>query len=133
MLDEHKLDNGVAGWFELPWRSGWNAARFAFESHARFVDDDNGHIDPHLRYLLGRWISDQHVSPAIYEAADEAIAEVSMKILHHNLQAARLLLAGLRCVQLTIANSSGGGVTFNDVFRVLFDRLPAYWSATLNV
>lgn len=132
MLDEHRLDNGVAGWLELPWRSGWNAASFAYTSYERFAHDDNGLIDFDVRALLGRWVLNQYVAPSIYETADGIIAEVSIKTLHHNLKAARLLIAGFRCVQLTIANSSGGGVTYNDVLRTLFDRLPDHWPAMLK-
>lgn len=31
-LAQYEIDEGADGWLKMPWRSGWNAAWFAFES-----------------------------------------------------------------------------------------------------
>lgn len=124
VLSEESLVPSVGNWFAIPWRDGWNAASLARVCYTRFAGDDGGHVDPLINVRLARWILDRDMSPTVYEQAGDAILEVSGKVSLHALTAAGLLLCSLRCVQLVVSNSSGGGATLNDVLLHRFERIP---------
>ncbi len=111
VLLENKLSNNAQGWFELPWRSGWNAAGLCLaisDRTTKFNLDDVA-----ISTALRGWILMRASGGLIYERAE------SMRLLAKN---ASLSMA-LRCLQLEIASSSGGGHVYNDLLKILFQDL----------
>jgi hypothetical protein len=102
VLAEYALDNSAENWFKLPWRNGWNAVELA----ARAAGDDE---DPWLLLVCARRIADQG---AYWNAQDQLSTTVTPS---------RMLRAALRCLQVLIANSSGGGAVYNDILRGPFE------------
>ena len=121
VLAEHQLDANAYGWFRPPWRNGEWA--IALAKHVAFIIEPEeellASIDEMLlirsaRELLG----DAHRNAGTYEAAGRIhSALVQPKI---NTNTTRLLAAALRCLQLKIANSHGGGHTYNEVLIPAF-------------
>lgn len=113
VLAEMQLDNTAYGWFRPPWRRGeWpvqlclEAARLTFDSVS---EDYNA-----ARDLASAPIHDGYV----YEAAGALYNRlVQPKV---NTDCARFIAAAMRCLQLKIANSHGGGVVYNEVMIPAF-------------
>lgn len=127
ILDERRLENNAAGWFTLPWRNGWNAVSFGLEAWARPPRDHYiPQLDQEIRTALADWIINQCVSPSIYQQADEYIALLIARLFANSRafsdDNSHLLLGALRCTQILIANSSGGGMVYNDVLKRAIER-----------
>lgn len=110
LLDEHRLETNEKGWFTLPWRDGENAVRLALAVY----ETQWPHIIGGAPVALWQIASDlqntgidQHLS---YEQLDEY--RYSMPISH---PLSKYIRAALRCRQLKISNSHGGGHVYNDV------------------
>lgn len=112
MIAEYQLDNNAYGWFRLPWRDGINAVglcRTAIDVVGDLYPDDRV-VDAKL--LLTEAIQYPSVPSSMYErAGDLAHYYMAGKI---NTNTAKLLIAGLRCLQLRISNSHGGGAMYNE-------------------
>jgi hypothetical protein len=102
VIAEYTLDNNAENWFKLPWRNGWNAVELA----ARSAGDDE---DPWLLLVCAKRIADQG---AYWNAQDQLSTTVTPS---------RMLRAALRCLQVLIANSSGGGAVYNAILRGPFE------------
>lgn len=107
VLDEYRLDNNVEGWFSLPWRNGWCAVALAYQLWSANVDErcclDALAVD-FVRDALDRL-------DATSEAYNQATQLITDGI------GDRLLNAAVRCLQVHISNSSGGGWVFNDILK----------------
>jgi hypothetical protein len=120
VLAEMQLDNNAYGWFRIPWRDGVNAVLLAFG--AARIDFDAIGLDTTLPADIDtildaapRW------DATIYELAGRAHQRlVSGRV---NTNATHLFAAALRCVQLKIANSHGGGSVYNEVLIPAFLRV----------
>jgi hypothetical protein len=109
VIAEHTLDNNAYGWFRTPWRDGWNAVGLARAEGQRtgmmIIGGD-------VRGWLNTAITERAIDPAIYWIAEEYLSEV----LNMN----RATRAALRCLQVLIANSSGGGHAYNAILIPAF-------------
>lgn len=104
VLDEHRLENNAEGWFKLPWRDGWNAADLAY---ATYLHHSPGSSDAYLAEALARRVP----SAPLYWTVTEKLTGMSTD------GGWRFIYAAFRCVQVLIANSSGGGEVYNDLLR----------------
>jgi hypothetical protein len=119
VLTEHVLDNTAEGWFVLPWRDGWNAVELAIaEAGARTRDPklfDNREIFDRVSNLTVR----REISGENYHCANDLMAEL---VTFDGITAA-ILRAGLRCYQILVARSDGGGMIYNEILRPAFAAL----------
>jgi len=120
VLSEYTLDNNAAGWFRPAWRDGWNAVELAI---AACTDDEIDEYDaPALAFARGACMwrkpfpdSQAWRSTNLYEAASDHWATANDQMLR----------AALRCLQVMIANSDGGGEVYNAILLSPFaGRLP---------
>jgi hypothetical protein len=98
VLDEYQRDKTSQGWLSVPWRSGWNAVLLALDLSDRL--DDGSDID--ARHFLRDVLAKRRDAGAYWEANE-----------HLQSRPSDLITAALRCLQVTISNSSGGGEVFN--------------------
>ena len=122
MLDECRLDNNATGWFTVPWNEGWNAVGLAYAMWDSTLEESlvlDMAASDFLKELLEahRLRKPQRLSGAeTYWQASELIKGMPMK---------GSLYATLRCLQVTISHSSGGGQVFNDLlFNAIRDEVP---------
>jgi len=101
-LDENRCESSLDGWLSVPWRNGRNAIVLAERISALLgePDDDDGW-----------WLAEQLKRPrggvdVYHEAQERSFATKSL-----------VIKAGLRCMQLWISNSDGGGEIYNVVLR----------------
>jgi hypothetical protein len=104
MLAEHRLDNNAAGWFTMPWRDGWNAAKLAYECHLA----DGGDVDT----FVHGWVMQRAPTAAMYWTCAELMQSGGSP----------LFMAALRCIQVKIATSDGGGHVYNYILQPIFER-----------
>lgn len=101
VLDDYALDNNAYGWFRIPWRDGWNAVKLALRA-----DSNPGEI--------GLWIEEQlqartRSALVYWGAAEHATTALA--------RTAPFLAASLRCIQICVAKSDGGGEIYNDILK----------------
>lgn len=116
VIGEFQLDNTAYGWFRSPWRDGMNAMLLAREvAKAPGVADGLGmSVEGDAMKLLEHGL----VEPNLYELAGSVYtALVQPKI---NTNTVKLLAVALRCLQLRIARSDGGGVVYNELLIPVF-------------
>lgn len=105
VIAEHQLDNNANGWFLIPWRSGWNAVELA----NRAACHDRGDCE-----LL--WLDDvcrnRTTSEDTYWTAQDLLATTTTPN--------RTLRAALRCLQVMLAKSDGGGEVYNAILLGVF-------------
>jgi hypothetical protein len=96
VLAEYSLDNNAGGWFRPAWRNGWNAVELAAKA-----------IDPCAeRAWLEAVCAQPHTSAEAYWRASELLYGGGI---------GRMTGAALRCLQVLIANSDGGGEVYNSI------------------
>ncbi len=121
VIGEFQLDNTAYGWFRPPWRDGLWAVSLAFSAaRAPGIADGLSLIAEQDAAKLLDWFLDKnHKMPDdVYEKAGSIYnALVQPKI---NTNTARLLAAALRCLQLKIARSDGGGAVYNEILIPVF-------------
>ena len=109
VIAEHTLENNAHGWFHTPWRDGWNAVGLAYELA---VPD------------TFRWLNDvllhKQAEPQLYWQAEDRLIELAAQ----NQNTVMMERAALRCLQVLVANSSGGGHAYNAILISAFS-LPA--------
>jgi hypothetical protein len=98
VIAEYELDNNAYGWFRMPWRDGWNAIGLA---HA---------VDVEYRWLEDV-LRDRSTEPSLYWQSEEQLADAT----HYPMRR-----AALRCLQVLLANSSGGGHVYNNILIPAF-------------
>ena len=112
VLSEYTLDQNAEGWFKQPWNDGWNAVDLIV------AVDDRGDGYPSA---TGNWLrgvcDKREMLPRYYEEASDLLITLS------GLGRGRILRAGLRCLQVLIANSHGGGGVYNSVLVGPFSEL----------
>jgi len=119
VIDEYRLDDTAYGWFRPPWRDGLNAMRLAREAaespgialEALGLPSEREAVDILYNHAPGD-------GSTIYERAGKAYcALVQPKV---NTNYARLLAAALRCLQIKLARSDGGGTVYNEILIPVF-------------
>ena len=120
LISEYKLDNNAEGWLLLPWRSGWSvvalclAIDMKLRGHVIYGAGAPADVDTSLRV----WAATREITSNVYFAADnlrEGLKDTSPA-----------LGCALRCVQVMIARSDGGGAVYNDILKPLFHRLRSF-------
>jgi len=105
VIAEHSLDNSAKNWFLTPWRSGWNAVELAVR--ATDAPEDDG--------WLGDVCRTRAVGEEIYWIAQDRLSTV--------ITPSPMMRAGLRCLQLMLARSDGGGEVYNAVLLGPFSTI----------
>ncbi len=112
-----QLDKNSKSWFEMPWRDSWNAvslaATLATAGDRRPddpVEDETTEALAFVRAAVAARASDTET----YWRADEYIRLCA---------GAPMTVAALRCLQLAMSKSDGGGEVPSVVIRVAYDRL----------
>lgn len=130
VIAENTLECNASGWFELPWRDGWNAAELALRGWERNRGENEDSGLKAIEARLVKWTrEDRFVSPSIYEQAQADLGTCSAIYVLGDRR--RYLMSSLRCVQLVIANSHGGGRVFNDVLKLAFVDNDPNWIADI--
>ena len=108
VIAEYSLDNNAGGWFRPAWRDGWNAVGLALAAC------DLAAFDAEAMFLRG--VCHQRVATnEIYETASDLWATTHDKMAR----------AALRCLQVLIAKSDGGGEVYNAILTKPFsEELP---------
>ncbi|MGH7179934.1 MAG: hypothetical protein ACREJC_21335 [Tepidisphaeraceae bacterium] len=100
VIAEHSLDNNAENWFSIPWRDGWNAVELA----AAVAEPDS-------------WLRDvcqnRRTEQDVYWEAQDRLA----------LMPSKMSRAALRCLQILIAKSDGGGEVYNAILLAPFSVL----------
>lgn len=127
VIGEFQLDNNAYGWFRPPWRDGANAVKLTHAvAQAPGIADGIGLA---AERDAAKLLSEPWIDPNLYERAGSIYnALVQPKI---NTNTARLLAAGLRCMQLKLARSDGGGAVYNEVLIPVFLPLEPKHTASL--
>lgn len=129
VLAEHALERSTHGWFQLPWRDGWNAAYLALDGWYQHSNSDEALLLKEIAEHVDHWVAARCISPSIYEQADHDLAVTAAAFFNGDRR--RYLSSALRCVQLVISNSHGGGATFNEVLRACFDGCRTDWISNI--
>lgn len=104
VLVEAKAEYDVPGWLSVPWRNGWNAARLALNITTEAPEFER--IEPFYKFVESmHTIGDR--SPSAYAHLEELLREIRWS---HATPAMRV---AMRCMQVVIANSDGGGQVEN--------------------
>lgn len=111
-MAEYQLDNNAYGWFRPAWRNGEWAVALANAAAMRFSDYHSSLYDE-IRETL-----DAERSGATYARAGELHSSLIQPKI--NTDTALLLAAALRCLQVLIANSHGGGTVYNEILIPAF-------------
>jgi hypothetical protein len=111
VLAESKLDAGPAGWFTAPWRDGWNAVQLARDL-AELENDGWADYERAVDTFLRVHVATRANDASTYYEAEEYLRG----------SACYFQSAALRCLQLVISKSHGGGDVYNVVLRIAFDR-----------
>jgi len=106
VIAEHTLENNAHGWFHTPWRDGWNAIGLAYMSGTHDT----------FRWLSGV-LERKEVEPALYWEAADRLIELQV------VDTSAMERAALRCLQVLVANSSGGGHAYNAILIPPFSLL----------
>lgn len=117
VIAEGALDNNAHGWFCTPWRDGWNAVELA---HDLVEPNEPNSWRAVEATWLGRLI---YAGPQerertrwgneVYWMAEEQLRDTTDV-------ADRMMRAALRCLQVLVANSSGGGHAYNAILIPAF-------------
>jgi hypothetical protein len=114
-LAEYQLDNNAYGWFRPAWKNGEWAIALA---KAVAIGPHCVPEDWHPSYDEILLVLDGSRSPEVYEQAGDLHRELIRPKVNTN--TARLLAAALRCTQVLIANSHGGGTVYNEILIPAF-------------
>lgn len=115
VIAEYQLDNNAYGWFRPSWRDGDNAAKLAMEVGLAVCNIDVMKVYlvevPHLVNQAAR-------DNVTYERAGQLYNELIQPKI--NTISAGLFAAALRCLQLKISSSHGGGNVYNELLIQAF-------------
>lgn len=113
VLDEHRLDQNVEGWFTIPWRDGWRAVELGIAMTLRY-NKPQAEADIQIYNFISDAIVRRNASPEAYWQSAEIIQLCNL-IQDRNTHA--FLYASLRCFQVLSSNSSGGGEVYNYLLK----------------
>ena len=116
VLDEHRLDQDAAGWFVVPWHHGYNATSLAFACFKELQDGYQSKREEYITEFLRSCLVQVICIETDYERAAQLLERIDTDNVSPH------LIAALRCLQVWIANSSGGGKAYNDILRRAFDK-----------
>jgi hypothetical protein len=111
-IAECQLDRNSRSWFALPWRDPWNAVALAAEL-AQLDPDGLADLDGDAIAFVKVAIAARATDSETYWRADELLRMT---------QGAPLVSAALRCLQIVMSKSDGGGEVPSVILRVAYDR-----------
>ena len=97
VIAEYTLDSNAMNWFRSPWRNGWNAVELAY----RAVVDHDDHN------WLGEVCRLHAIGDDVYWDAQDRLSST--------VTPSKMMRAALRCLQILIAKSDGGGEIYNAI------------------
>ena len=118
VLSEYQLDNNAYGWFRPPWRNGECAIGLAAAAAYQTGIFDGNIETVYDETIIKALIDEAPRDSMTYERAGELHRRLIQPKI--NTTTARLLAAALRCVQLKISNSHGGGMVYNEILIPAF-------------
>jgi len=98
VIAEYALDNNAFGWFRAPWRNGKNAIELA-----RLAAPKAPPFSKEIDNWLHACFPEPDLDPTHYEYAGILLNEATNPFQH----------AALRCMQVMLAHSDGGGHVYN--------------------
>lgn len=114
VLDEYRLERNSDGWFNVPWRDGWNAVGLAMSlSDCQDKEDAGAQL-----FLKVTWENRRSDASVYWEAGD------FLQTLGRDINV--LTCAALRCLQVSVSNSSGGGEVYNAILTRALTELPVH-------
>lgn len=125
VLDEHRLDTNVDGWFTMPWRDGWRAVELGLAMALCYNDIQAG-VDLQVVDFIRNAVVNRNSSPELYWQSAEIIQLCNL-IQDRNTHA--FLYASLRCFQVLSSNSSGGGEVYNYLLKRALNTTSEPWSS----
>jgi len=112
VLAEYSLDNNAGGWFRPTWRDGWNAIELALAAaKAKRIADHEVKSGTELSTIV--WLTDVCERRVGSSEIYWMIQDTSLGT--NDTQIGVLLRAALRCLQILIAKSDGGGEVYNAI------------------
>lgn len=109
VIAEYSLDNNAGGWFRPAWRDGWNAVELA--TTVAYRDEDNP--------TFGGWLR----TVCMFRHDDIETYWRAQDLLMLSPSQSPLFRAALRCLQILIAKSDGGGEVYNAILIQPFSRM----------
>lgn len=119
VISEFQLDNNVFGWFRPPWRNGWCAVELAFEAWLLLFRATSTEVSQGVGRYFKVVVDRKLTSNESYMQASDDLTALSL----HGGDGAQMLMAAIRCYQVFLANSSGGGEVYNEILKRAFDSL----------
>lgn len=121
-LDEHRLERNASDWFAVSWHDGWNAVGLAKASFEVNFDEYASPREANIDKDLTEFLHTRNKSAEVYWRAGNYLEHIDRE------DVSPLLYAALRCLQVLISNSDGGGVVYNDILRRAFEKteMPAH-------
>lgn len=122
VIAEYQLDNNAYGWFRPPWRDGVWATMLAYRCAGLVLGpkDPVTHVLPTARSIIKEVECFGTVTENVTTYEQAGLVYRSIMQPGMNTDAARLVAAAMRCLQLKIANSHGGGNVYNEVLIPAF-------------
>jgi len=132
VIAEYSLDNNAYGWFRPPWRDGQLPARLALEAARTEGIFNNEMLDDFADASVLIGLSPRSPMGSTTIRYEEA-GKVYQRLIYPkvNTPMAMLVSASMRCLQLFLANSHGGGEVYNEVLIPAF--LPVEPSLVENI
>lgn len=110
MLDEHRTETNAVGWFSLPWKNGECAMRLALVVYQRETLSSVSIPTALSEAAADLWNVGFGIGGLTYEDLDDY--RYKLPISHH---LSPFIHAAIRCRQLQLSKSDGGGHVYNDV------------------
>ncbi len=133
VLDEYRLDNNSRGWFHPAWRNGWNAVALAWacwkDATRMEREGINKEHPSQIQRDIGEFLDDAITRRVPSAEAYWRINEFLQACTTDEKLSSRHLYAALRCMQVLISNSSGGGEVYNMILKLAFE--PIYESVEI--
>jgi hypothetical protein len=120
VLAEYQLDNNAYGWFRPPWRNGdWATRLPLYVARLDSIFDETTREDlSKASAILSSYGRTGLPNTLIYEEAGTIYRQMVQPKL--NTPSAGLIAASMRCLQLFVSNSHGGGAVYNEVLIPAF-------------
>ncbi len=115
-LDEHRLETNSDGWFKIPWRYGENAVQLALDVYYAEAPKIVAGVPVALWQPTSDLFHSRSMLGLSYAQLDEYL--YTLPIGH---ELSKYVRAAIRCRQLLIAQSSGGGHVYNDVLKIALE------------
>jgi hypothetical protein len=120
VLAEYQLDNNAYGWFRPLWRGGEWATKLPLHvaCMSEIFDRDTKEELVKATALINGWDRTGLTPTLVYETAGKLYQQMVQPKL--NTPSAGFIAASMRCLQLLVSNSHGGGAVYNEILIPAF-------------